>query len=70
MDKNEAQMRILNYNAGLDTVFSRIIKTRNTFEHQLNEDSGGDVFRAFVLGYVAGKSNISKEVLQWIKEGA
>lgn len=70
MDKNEAQLRILNYNAELETIYDRIVKEGGTFTHQLNKESGGDLFRSFVLGYTAGKSNIAKEVIGWIKEGA
>lgn len=70
MDKNEAQLRLLNYNAGLETIYDRIRKTGNGLDRQLAKDSGGDLFSAFILGHIVGKSTISKEVLQWIKEGA
>lgn len=70
MDKNKAQLRLLNYNAGLETIYDRIRKTGNGLDRQLAEGSGGDLFSAFILGQIVGKSTISKEVLQWIKEGA
>lgn len=70
MDKNEAQLRVLNYHVGLETVYDRMRKTGNSFDYQLDQDSGGKVYSAFLLGYIAGKSTVSKEVLKWIKEGA
>lgn len=64
------RLKVLEYHAGIKTIYDRLKLTDNSFIEQLDEEAKDNTYLAYLVGYQAGRSEISRNVLEWIKEGA
>lgn len=70
MANHEWKINALEFHAKAKTIFDRVNERGDSFSNELDKVAKDNTYLAFLIGYQAGKTEISRNVLEWIKEGA